>query len=89
MFKKTCEQFDYLLAKKVAEFQGNLSRMLGNFDLESYGQTSVKVALVKFGLVFMKLKQLKCLHRENKNIDLHKTQVFSLLKTFPIPWGKN
>ena len=35
-----------------------------------------------FGLVFMKIRKLKSLHQENKKLDLHKTKVFSLHKSF-------
>ena len=39
------------------------------FDLEYHGQTSVKVELVMFRLVFMKFRKLRSLYRENKKLD--------------------
>ena len=57
------------------------------FVPECHGQTFVKVELVMFGLIFMKfrkLRKLRSLCRENKKLDLHKTLIFSLFKSFPI-----
>ena len=42
------------------------------FDFECHSQTSVKIELVMFGPLFMKLRKLRSLCRENKNLDLHK-----------------
>ena len=50
--------------------------ILQMFDLESHGQTSVKVELVMFGLVFMKFRKLI-------------TQIFLLFKSFPILWASS
>ena len=54
------------------------------FDLECHHQTSVIVELVMFALVFMNFRKLRRLYRENKKLDLHKTLIFSLFKSFPI-----
>ena len=43
------------------------------FGHEFHIQTSVKVELVMFGLIFKKFRKLRNLYRENKNLDLHKT----------------
>ena len=43
------------------------------FDFQCHRQTSIKVALVMFGLVFMKFRKLRSLYRQNKKVDLHKT----------------
>ena len=43
------------------------------FHLELHDQSSVKVELVIFGLVFMKFRKLRRLYRENKKLNLHKT----------------
>lgn len=57
------------------------SVFLPTFYFARYFQTSLKVASVTFGLIFMKFKKLKYLHQENEKIDL---QVFSLFELFPI-----
>ena len=44
------------------------------FDLECHGQTSLKVAFVKFAHVFMKFRKLESLHMENKKLHRHKTE---------------
>ena len=44
------------------------------FDLECHGQTSLKVAFVKFTHVFMKFRKLENLHMENKKLHCHKTE---------------
>ena len=54
------------------------------FVLECHGQTSVKVELVMFALVFKKFRKLRSLCRENKKLNLRKTLIFSLFKSFPI-----
>ena len=41
-------------------------------DLECHGQTSLKVAFVKFAYVFMKFRKLESLHMENKKLHHHK-----------------
>ena len=58
--------------------------MLRIFDLECRFQTSVKIELVMFGLVFTKFRKLRSLYRENKKLDFHKTLVFTMFKPFPI-----
>ena len=70
----------YTFTKFKASFSGNL-RM---FDLESHIHTSVKVKLVKSGLVYMKLRKLKSPYQENKKLNLHKKKIFLLLKSFHI-----
>ena len=40
------------------------------FDPEYHGQTSVKVELVMFELVFMKFRKLRSLYREKKKLDI-------------------
>ena len=62
----------YTFTKFKASFSGNL-RM---FDLESHIHTSVKVKLVKSGLVYMKLRKLKSPYQENKKLNLHKKKYF-------------
>ena len=42
------------------------------FDFECHGQTSLKVAFVKFAHVFMKFRKLESLHMENKKLHHHK-----------------
>ena len=42
------------------------------FDIEYHGQTSLKVAFVRFCLFFIMLKKLKTLSWENKNLHLHR-----------------
>ena len=42
------------------------------FDLERHGETSLKVAFVKFAYVFMKFRKLESLHMENKKLHHHK-----------------
>ena len=44
------------------------------FDLECHGQTSLKVAFVKFAHVFMKFRKLESLYMENKKLHRHKTE---------------
>lgn len=65
---------DYLPIKKVnlQNYKPLLPVILQIFDLKCHGQTSVKVAFVIFGLIFIKFRKLKSLHRENKKLDLHK-----------------
>ena len=46
---------------------------LNTSDLDHYLQTSPKFALVMASLFFIKFKALKNIHRENKNLDFHKT----------------
>ena len=53
-------------------------------DLECHGQTSVNVDLVMFGVVFMIFQ--KPVPRKQTNMDLCKTSLFSLFKSFPILW---
>ena len=43
-------------------------------DLECHGQTSLKVAFVKFAYVFMKFRKLESLHMENKKLHHQKTE---------------
>ena len=60
--KKNCKSFGYLLTKKKQKklkwhnSKAIFAVILITFDLESYGQTSVKIVFVMFGLVFMKFK---------------------------------
>ena len=42
-------------------------------DLECHGQTSLKVAFVKFAYVFMKFRKLESLYMEN-TLNRHKTE---------------
>ena len=42
------------------------------FDLECHGETSLKVAFVKFVHVFMKFRKLESLDMENKKLHHHK-----------------
>ena len=65
---------------KLVNFKPFFSIILRNFDLKCYGQASLKIVFVMFGLVFMKFRKLKSFHRENKIIDRHKTDVFSMYK---------
>ena len=46
------------------------------FGLEYNNQASLKIALVKFGHIFMKFRKLKSLHLENEKLDCHKTWDF-------------
>ena len=57
------------------------------YDLECHGQTSVNVDLIMFGVVFMKFK--KPLPRKQTNMDLRKTSIFSLFRSFPILWASS
>ena len=43
------------------------------FDLERHGETSLKVAFVKFAYVFMKFRKLESLYMEN-TLNRHKTE---------------
>ena len=54
------------------------------FDLESRSETSVKVELAIFALVFMKFRKFRNHCQENKKLHLHKTQMFLLFKSFSI-----
>ena len=47
------------------------------FDLECHGQTFLKVAFVKFALVFMKFRKLESLHMESKKLHRHKTEALT------------
>ena len=44
------------------------------FDLECHGQTSLKVAFVKFPHIFMKFRKLESLYMKNKKLHRHKTE---------------
>ena len=46
----------------------------------SYWESTV----VMFELVLMKFRKLKRLYQKNEKLDLHKTLIFSLFKSFPI-----
>ena len=74
VFKKICKQLGYLTMEKVSlqNLKPTFPVISRIFDFEYHGQTSLKVALM-FGLVFMKFRKLKSLHRENKKLDLYKT----------------
>ena len=43
------------------------------FDFECHGQTSVKVELLMFRLVFMKFRKLRIPYQENEKLDPRKT----------------
>lgn len=40
--------------------------------IKCHGQTSLKVALVMLGLIFMSFRKLKSIDRKNENLDVHK-----------------
>ena len=63
---------------KWHNFKAIFAVILRTFDLKSYGQTSVKIVFVMFGLVFMKFKKFKCLHQE-KNLISIKLRYFHYL----------
>ena len=69
---------------RLQNLQLNFLVILLIFDLDSHGQSPVKIELVMFGPVFMKLRKLRSLYWENKKLDFHKTLIFSLFKSFPI-----
>ena len=70
--------------KRLQNLQLIFLVILRTFVLECHGQTSVKVELVMFALVFKKFRKLRSLCRENKKLNLRKTLIFSLFKSFPI-----
>lgn len=40
--------------------------------IKCHGQTSLKIALVILGLIFMSFKNLKSIDRKNEKLDVHK-----------------
>ena len=68
---------------KLHNFKTIFTVVLRAFDLESYGQTSLKTVFVMFGLVFMKPKKLKGLHKE-KNLISIKLTYFHYLSYFSL-----
>ena len=58
----------------LQNFKSLFPLILRFFDLECHGQTSLKVAFVKFANVFMKCRKLESLHMENKKLHRHKTE---------------
>ena len=56
----------------LQNFKSLFPLILRFFDLECHGQTSLKVAFVKFANVFMKFRKLESLHMENKKLHHHK-----------------
>ena len=52
--------------------------ILQSFGPECHSQTSYTVAFFMFGLVFMKFRKLKDLHREKENLNLFKIRYFYL-----------
>ena len=52
------------------------------FSLKCHSQTFA--AFDMFGLILRKFRKFKSLHRENEELDVHKTWVSSLFKLFPI-----
>ena len=81
----------WLLNHKKGSFQ-NFNLKLSNFfqhftNQTSHNQTPLKLAFLISSFVFMKIRKLESVHRENKKHDLHKSDVFSLWKPFIILWG--
>ena len=56
-----------------AKFKADFSVILRIFDLECLCHTSIKIEIVMFGFVFMEVRKLRSLYRENKEHNLHKT----------------
>ena len=57
---------NYLQKISLQNFKPLFPLILRIFDLECHGQTSLKVAFVKFAHVFIKFRKLESLHMENK-----------------------
>ena len=76
----------------LQNFKSFFPLVLRIFDLECHGQTSLKVAFVKFTHVFMKFRELESLHLENKKTHRHKTEAATggvlLEKVFLEIWQK-
>ena len=60
--------------KSLQNFKPLFPVILRIFDHECHGETSLKVASVKFVHVFMKFRKLESLHQENIKLDRHKTE---------------
>ena len=63
----------------MLNFKAIFPVILRFFDLECHGQSSLKAALVIFGVVLKKFRKLKSVHRENKRLDVHKFRDFHCL----------
>ena len=63
----------------MLNFKAIFPVILWIFDLECHGQTSLKAALVMFGVVLKKFRKLKSVHRENKRLDFHRFRYFHCL----------
>lgn len=78
----------YLQRIRLQNLKQIFPEILRTFYFARCVQTSLKVASVTFGLVFMKSKKLRDFNQENEKLDLQVyflvTQVFSLFKLFPI-----
>ena len=83
---KIFQEFGHTKELCLPSVESIFSLILRMFDHECNGQTSVNVAFVMFGPVFIKFRKLKTTHCENKKLDIHKTYIFSL--NHPILWGK-
>ena len=59
--------------RSLQNFKPLFPVILRIFDHEYHGETSLKVASVKFVHVFMKFRKLESLHQENIKLDHHKT----------------
>lgn len=77
---KIFQEFDSTKELRLPNIESIFPLILRIFDHECNGQTSLNVAFVMFGPVFMKVRKLKNTHCENKTFDIHKT--FSLFKSF-------
>ena len=62
------ERANYPQKISLQIFKPLFQLILRSFELECHGQTSLKVALVKFAHVFMKFRKLEGLHTENKKL---------------------
>ena len=74
----------------LQNFKSLFPLVLRIFDLECHGETSLKVAFVKFTHVFMKFRKLESLHMEKTH--RHKTEAATggvlLEKVFLESWQK-
>ena len=75
VFKKIINNSWLFTLKKsfFSKFKADFFVILRIFDLECLCQTSVKIKIIMFGFVFMKVRKLRSLYRENKELNLHKT----------------
>ena len=62
-----------LKKSKFAKFKADFFVILRIFDFECLCHASVKIEIVMFGFVFMEVRKLRSLYRENKEDNLHKT----------------